>query len=299
MIGNKLNNLGPLALMHLIVFIWGFTGLLGGLISVDALTLVWIRVGLALGVLVVYGAATGQLKGVARWADRGWLALGGWVIAAHWVTFFHAIKIANISVALACLSTGAFFAAILEPLVFRRRFSPREGLLGAGVVVGVGILFSAEVEFAWGIGVALVSALLSATFSVLNGKLVQRLKPVTITLHEMAHALAALTLAVALRGDLWASLTAPRGWDWLWLILLATVCTAYAFIQSVKVMQFLSPFTVMLTINLEPVYGIALAVLVFGEQEQLSVGFYAGALWLFGLVLWHTWRKRPQTLSEN
>lgn len=299
MIARKLKPLGPLALMHLIVFIWGFTGLLGGLISVDALTLVWIRVGLALGVLVVYGAATGQLKGVARWADRGWLALGGWVIAAHWVTFFHAIKIANISVALACLSTGAFFAAILEPLVFRRRFSPTEGLLGAGVVVGVGILFSAEVEFAWGIGVALLSALLSATFSVLNGKLVQRLKPVTITLHEMAHALAALTLAVALRGDLWASLTAPRGWDWLWLILLATVCTAYAFIQSVKVMQFLSPFTVMLTINLEPVYGIALAVLVFGEQEQLSGGFYAGAMWLFGLVLWHTWRKRPQTLSEN
>ena len=119
--------------MHFIVFIWGFTGLLGGLISVDALTLVWIRVGLALGVLVVYGAATGQLNGVARWADRGWLALGGWIIAGHWVTFFHAIKIANISVALACLSTGAFFAALLEPLVFRRRFSPREGLLGAGV----------------------------------------------------------------------------------------------------------------------------------------------------------------------
>ena len=290
---------GPLAQMHLIVFIWGFTGLLGGLISVDALTLVWIRVGLALLVLLAYGGATRQLHGVASWSDRAWLAAGGWIIAGHWVTFFHAIKIANISVALACLSTGAFFAALLEPLVFKRRFSPTEGLLGAGVVVGVAILFSAEVDFAWGIGVALVSALLSASFSVLNGKLVQRISPMTITLHEMAHALGALTLAVAVRGNLWESLCAPQGWDWVWLVLLATVCTAYAFIQSVKVMQHLSPFTVMLTINLEPVYGIALAVLVLGENEQLSGGFYVGALWLFAIVLGHSWIKRPRKRTSN
>lgn len=278
--------------MHLIVFIWGFTGLLGGLISVDALTLVWIRVGLALAVLLGYAFYTQHPLSVAGRSDRLWLAAGGWIIAGHWVTFFHAIKIANISVALACLSTGAFFAALLEPLVFKRRFSLTEGLLGAGVVVGVGILFSAEVEFAWGIGVALTSALLSATFSVLNGKLVQRLKPVTITLHEMTHAWIALTATVAFRGDVWESLTSPTGWDWFWLILLATVCTAYAFIQSVKVMQHLSPFTVMLTINLEPVYGIALAFLVFHEQNQLSPGFYVGALWLFALVLGHTWIKK-------
>jgi drug/metabolite transporter (DMT)-like permease len=106
-------------------------------------------------------------------------------------------------------------------------------------------------------------------------------------------------LAVAVRGNLWESLCAPQGWDWVWLVLLATVCTAYAFIQSVKVMQHLSPFTVMLTINLEPVYGIALAFLVLGENEQLSGGFYVGALWLFASVLGHTWIKRPRKRTSN
>ncbi len=281
-----------LAKMHFIVFIWGFTGILGGLISVDAVPLVWHRLLFALIILIVYAKYTQANLSVNK-KDRPLLVLGGLAIAAHWVTFYYAIKISTISITLACLSAGAFFAALLEPLVFKRKISGSEVLFGVGMIASVSLLFSAEWGHSTGIAVALFSALLSALFSVINGTLVHRNPAMGITVFELFIAFVSLTMVSSFTHGLWETLTSPQHWDWLWIGLLATACTAYAFIQSVKVMKFLSPFTVMLSINLEPVYGILLALAVFGEAEVMSTGFYIGASLMLGLVVLHSLIKRP------
>lgn len=286
--------------MHFIVFIWGFTGILGHLISVDAYTLVWHRMWMATVVLVTYLFIIGR-SFRASMREIVTLLLAGSVIAAHWITFFHAIKISTVSVTLACLSTGALFTALLEPIFFRRKLDVREILLGMAVVMGLYIIFNFETRYTLGIIVALSSAFLSALFSVINGLMVKRLKPNVITTYELTGGWIALTVYLWISGrldeGLFTSLTTTGslGWlngDWFLIFILASVCTAYAFIESVRVMKVLSPYSVMLTINLEPVYGILMAALFLGEREKMSPQFYLGTLIILSVVFIEAWLRR-------
>ncbi|GCD76528.1 permease [Thermaurantimonas aggregans] len=292
--------------MHFIVFIWGFTGILGHLITVDAYTLVWHRMWMATVVLVTYLLIIGRsFRASAR--EIITLLLAGSVIAAHWITFFHAIKISTVSVTLACLSTGALFTALLEPIFFRRKLDVREILLGMAVVVGLYIIFNFETQYTLGIIVALSSAFLSALFSVINGLMVKRLKPNVITTYELTGGWIALTVYLwisdRLDQGLFTSLTTTGslGWlngDWFLIFILASVCTAYAFIESVRVMKVLSPYSVMLTINLEPVYGILMAALFLGEREKMSPQFYLGTIIILSVVFIEAWlRRRKQVVT--
>ena len=155
--------------LHFIVFIWGFTAILDELISLSALPLVWSRILISLSLIFVYIKFR---KISLKFTPKLMLAfiVSGFVIALHWFTFFHAIKISNISITLACISTGAFFTSILEPIFFKRKIVWYEVLLGILVVFGLGIIFSVETEYISGILVALFSAFLSASFSIINGK---------------------------------------------------------------------------------------------------------------------------------
>ncbi len=268
---------------HLIVFIFGFTAILGELITLEALPLVWYRMLIATGFVFVY----------VKWKKLSLkvtpklfkvLVLAGLIIALHWCTFFAAIKASNVSVTLAVLSTGAFFTAFLEPLFFRRKLIWLEVFLGMLVIPGLYLIFSVEGDFVTGIFLALLSALFSSIFTLINGKIIEKHYPSVISFYELLIGVVSVTLYLLLMtlfGDDVSGFSVDffmlKRSDWIYLLLLGSICTAYAFISSVKVMRYLSPYTIMLTINLEPVYGIILAFFIFRDTEKMEWEFYIGA----------------------
>ena len=275
---------------HVIVFIWGFTAVLGALISLDAVPLVWYRMLMASVFILIW----------IRWKKKSLklapkrvrvMIIAGLVIAVHWLTFFGAIKVSNVSITLALLSTGAFFTSIMEPIFYKRKIIWYEIFFGLIVILGLYIIFKVESEYVLGIILALSSAFLSAVFSLINGKLAKHEDASVISFYEL------LTGALGISAYLlFLSFTGSEGGfsnaffdisasDFGYLLILASVCTAYAFIASVAVMRHLSPYTVMLTINLEPVYGILLAFWIFGSDEKMDEGFYYGAAIILSTVI--------------
>ena len=278
------DNLKSYLHLHFIVFIWGFTAVLGKLISLDAMPLVWYRMSLAVLFILLYIWYKKVPLKVPLKTLLGFL-FAGLVIAFHWFTFFKAIKVSNISVTLACLSTGAFFASLMEPLFYGRKVIWYEVFFGIIVFIGLYIIFNIDGHFVNGILLALTSAFLSALFSMINGKYAKEYNPTVISFYELLGGVLFFSIFLYCTGSFNTSFFKVSNSDWLYLIILSTFCTAYAFIASVKVMKFLSPYTVMLTINLEPIYGIILAVIVFEETEKMSFNFYIGALIILSTVI--------------
>ena len=271
------DNLKSYLHLHFIVFIWGFTAILGALISLDALPLVWFRMLFAVGFIAIYIYYKKLPLKVPLKILMQFL-FSGLIIALHWFTFFHAIKISNVSITLACLSTGAFFASLLEPILYEKKIVYYEVFFGLLVVVGLYIIFNVEGNYLWGMLTALTSAFLSALFAVINSKLVKSHDATVISFYELSGGVIFFTFLLLFSGSFSANFFMLSPKDFMYLMILSSVCTAYAFIASTSVMKFLSPYTVMLTINLEPIYGIVLAVLIFEEKEKMSFEFYIGAL---------------------
>jgi drug/metabolite transporter (DMT)-like permease len=278
------DNLKSYLHLHFIVFVWGFTAVLGKLISLDAMPLVWYRMSLAVLFIILYIWYKKVPMKVPLKTLLGFL-FAGLVIAFHWFTFFKAIKVSNISVTLACLSTGAFFASLMEPIFYGRKVIWYEVFFGIIVFIGLYIIFNIDGHFINGILLALTSAFLSALFSMINGKYAKEYNPTVISFYELLGGVFFFSIFLYFTGSFNTSFFKVSNSDWLYLIILSTFCTAYAFIASVKVMKFLSPYTVMLTINLEPIYGIILAVIVFEETEKMSFNFYIGALIILSTVI--------------
>lgn len=270
--------------LHLVVFIWGFTAILGALISIEAIPLVWFRMLLAVLFILVYFLVKKKRFRVDRKSLLKF-CFTGVIIALHWVAFFKAIKVSNVSVALVTMSTGAFFTSLLEPLFFKRKIKTLEIVLGVFVVIGLYIIFNFETQYYLGIIYALISAFLAALFSVLNGLFVKKNDAEVISFYQLFFGVAFITFLLAVTGSFTAEFFILKASDWFYLILLSSVCTAYAFIVSVKVMKYLTPYTVMLTINLEPVYAIILALFIFGEKEKMNPEFYYGAFIVLFVVL--------------
>lgn len=270
--------------LHLIVFIWGFTAVLGKLISLQALDLVWFRMLFAISFMAIYLVYKKESLKIPSKIFVGFM-IAGVVIAAHWFTFYQAIKVSNISITLACLSTGAFFASILEPVFYKRKIIWYELFFGIIVILGLLIIFNVETSYKTGILLAVTSAFLSALFSVINGKFAKVYSPNVISFYELGGGLFFLTLYLLFSAKLTPEFFAISVKDLFWLLILSSFCTAYAFSASVKVMKYLSPYTVMLTINMEPIYGIILALLIFNDKEKMSPQFYLGALIILSTVI--------------
>lgn len=270
--------------LHFIVFIWGFTAILGALISLEALPLVWFRMLFAVGFIAIY-IYYKKLSLKVPIKIRMQFLFSGLIIALHWFTFFHAIKISNISITLACLSTGALFASLLEPILYGKKIVFYEVFFGLLVVLGLYIIFNVEGNYFWGMITALTSAFLSALFAVINSRLVKSYDATIISFYELSGGVLFFTIILLFGQRFSAEFFQLSIKDLLYLLLLSSVCTAYAFIASTSIMKFLSPYTVMLTINLEPIYGIILAVLIFQEKEKMSFEFYIGAFIILLTVL--------------
>lgn len=270
--------------LHLIVFIWGFTAILGALISLDALPLVWFRMLFAVGFIAIFIYFKKLPLRVSKKAFLQFI-FAGLIIALHWFTFFKAIKVSNVSVTLACLSTGAFFASLLEPILYGKKIVWYEVFLGILVICGLYIIFNVEGNYWEGIILALISAFLSALFAVINSKFVKEHDATVISFYELSGGVFFFSILLLFGNSFNADFFQLTTKDFVYLLILSSVCTAYAFIASTAVMKFLSPYTVMLTINLEPIYGIILAMLIFKEKEQMSFEFYIGALIILFTVL--------------
>jgi len=293
--GAKLKNYFHL---HFIVLIWGFTAVLGKLISINALPLVWYRMLIASGFIFLFvGLKRYPLKISSKTLLI--LVIAGITIALHWVTFFKAIKISNVSVALATMSAGAFFTALLEPIWYNRKLIWYELILGFMVILGVYIIFKVETAYTQGIVLALLSALLAAVFTLINGQLIKFHRPSVISFYELSAGVIFLSVYLAFQGGFTSDFFVLSKNDWLFIFILALVCTAYAFITSVKLMKYISPYTVMLTVNLEPVYGILLAFIILGDSEKMSPMFYLGAvLILFTVIANGILKNRAGTKSS-
>lgn len=262
--------------LHLIVFIWGFTGVLGDLISISGPSLVWYRMGIS-GIFILVYLLFAEKKFVLPLKVTLHLAFVGLLIAIHWILFFTAIKVSNVSVTLAMFSMGAFFAAIFEPLFYNRKMLWYEVLFGLVIIAALCMIMQVEFKYLTGMIFALVSVFFGVMFTLANGKLIQEHDPAVITLYEFASGFLFVTLYLLITGAFTADFFRVSTYDWVLIIVLASVCTAYAFTASVNIMKRLTPYTVMLTTNLEPVYGIGLAYFIIGENEHMSTSFYFGA----------------------
>jgi drug/metabolite transporter (DMT)-like permease len=266
--------------LHFLVFIWGFTAILGALISIDAIPLVWYRMLIAAVMIFFYFLILKKPFKISLNAMVKFL-IGGILIALHWIFFFSAIKVANVSIALVGMSTGALFTSLIEPFFFKRKLILLELFFGLIVVAGLYLIFNVESEYSLGFIYALISSFLSALFTVLNGLYIKKYDANLISFYQLFFGVAFITIFVlATTGFQIENFTLTNS-DILYLLILSSICTAYAFFASVKIMKYITPYTVMLTVNLEPVYGIILAVIIFGEKEKMSPQFYVGA----GIIL--------------
>lgn len=270
--------------LHFIVFIWGFTAVLGALISIDAIPLVWYRILLAVIFIFLFILlAKISLKTSFRMLIK--FIVGGFIIALHWITFFYAIKISNVSITLATMSTGALFVTLLQFLLFRKKIIIYEFIFSIFAILGLILIFNTQPQFTGGILYALMSALLSAAFTILNFDLIKYSSAVKVSFYELLFAVLLITVILGIQGTFNAEFFVLSTKDWMYLLLLSSVCTAYAFVASTSVLRSVSPFTMMLTINLEPIYGIVLALIIFGQKEVMNSNFYIGAALIFFTVI--------------
>ncbi|MEO9891792.1 DMT family transporter [Aurantibacter sp.] len=270
--------------LHILIFIFGFTAILGKLISVNALSLVWYRMLLAT-LFVFFFILLKKIRFKVSKHKIPALLLAGIALSLHWVTFFEAIKISNISIALITMSTGAFLGSLIEPIWYKRKIIWYEVVFGLIIIFGLYIIFNMETQYYMGILMGLLSSFLNVVFTMINGKLINDQKPSIIGFYEMGIGTLFLTAFLFYDGGFTPEFFNISSLDFFYLIILASVCTAYAFIALVKTMRFISPYTILLSLNLEPVYGIVLAILIFGESEHMQPTFYVGAILILGIIV--------------
>ena len=279
--------------LHIAVLLFGFTAILGDLIQLSAPVLVWWRVlitSISLLFLIRFGKT---LREVPRRLILQYMGIG-WLVALHWIFFFGAIKYSNASICLVCLATTSFFTSILEPFLLKQPVKGYEILLGLAIVPGmILIVNNTELEMMTGIWMGLLSALLASVFAILNKKLIDRTDPMTITFLELGSGWLLICLLLPVYFYFYPSEAFfPSVLDLGYLLLLALLCTTFAYVLSLRALKYISAFASNLTVNLEPVYGIILAWIILSENEELSSGFYWGCLLIISVVFSYPFLKK-------
>lgn len=284
--------------LHVAIFLAGFTGVLGRLITLNEALLVWYRMMFAAFTLFLLYLFSKKKDRLSVKAISNLFGIGG-IIALHWVFFYGSIKYSNVSVSLICFSAIGFFSAILDPIISNRKFVVVELLLGLLVVLGISLMFHFDPQFRMGIIFGMISSLLAAIFPILNKKMMQLYEPSTITFFEMTGGFGILTLILPIYLHFVPTPTILPGLEDLgWLLILSLLCTVLAFNLSVRSLSKITPFTVNLSFNLEPVYGIALAFLIYKEYQEVGASFYIGIAIIFLTVVLQTLRVYLQSNSK-
>lgn len=274
--------------LHFIVFLWGFSAILGKLVTIPTAEMVWYRsilaaIGMGVVILVTRGTFVVSRRDLAKL-----FGIGG-IIALHWIAFFGSARASNVSVSLVGFATNSLWTALLEPWVNKTGVKKYEVLLGLTVIAGLYVIFSFDFQYKLGLLLAVFAGFTSAVFAVANSRLVKRMPARSITFYEMIGVVVATGIFVPLyHGIVDRRIQAPElpgGMDVLYIAILAGVCSVYAYTVSVELMRRISVFMVQLTLNLEPVYGIVMAVIIFGQQEKMNVNFYVGTLLILSAVI--------------
>lgn len=281
-------------LLHFIILLWGFTPVLGKLISLQALDLVFWRLTFSLLSLYAYL----RYKGVSLHVGlKDLLHLLGWgaIVGLHWYFFYHAIKVSNVSIALAGFSTITLFASVLQPIMLKKKFFWGDALYGVIILGGLLVILQFEKFYALGILYGVLAAVTAAMFGIYNGKLIQKHEAGKITFYEFLGAFITITIFQGIVGEL-SHIKFPNSADLIYLLILSVFCTTLAFTLSVEILKKIDPLTVIITNNLEPIYGVVFSLILFGESEMMSGGFYAGAAVLLLAVFTYPFFKRKFSL---
>jgi drug/metabolite transporter (DMT)-like permease len=288
--------------LHFVVFLFGFTAILGKLISIPAVEMVFYRTLLAaVGMAFLILATRGTFK-ISN-SDLIKILITGVIVAIHWITFFASGRVSNPSTSLVGFATCSFWAAFIEPIAKRKKIHALEVGLGLMVLVGLVIIFSFDFNYALGLFLGILSGLTAALFSVINSKLAARVSAYTITFYEMAGACLTVALFFPLYQTYFAEdnqlLLVPTPMDWVYIGIMAIACSVYAYSVMIDLSKKLSVFFIQLALNLEPVYGIILALLVFGQQEVMGWNFYAGTVIILSAVVLYPVLKKRWEMNER
>ena len=286
-----------LVLLHFTVIIWGFTGTIGRLITISAVSLVWYRVFIASASLLLYFLFSKTPFKVNR-ASFFKLACNGGLVGAHWILFFASIKLSTVAVTLVCLSSITLFTAIFEPLINRKRVSKLEISAGVLIITGIVLIFKFETQYTKGIIIGLISAMIASIFAIFNSKLVKSHEAPVIAFYELSGAFFWITIFLLLTQSFTPAMI-PTKADVGYLLLLGTVCTSVAYVAGVYVMKDLSAFRVALITNLEPVYGILIAFLFFNDLNKMTPGFWVGAAIILSTILLYPVTQKQIVRRKN
>ena len=285
--------------LHIAVFLAGFTGVLGRLITLNEAVLVWYRMMIACFVLWIALLFQKRKPPASRKLFIQASSVG-FLLAMHWVSFYAGIKNSNVSTALVCLSAMGFFTAILEPLMLRRPFDMIEVLLGLLAIAGISIVFHFDPHYKLGIIISLFSAFLASVFPILNRQILQKMDAETATRYQLSGGFIFITLLLPVYLHYFpVERLLPSLSDFAWLLVLGILCTVVAYDLFMKALQKISAFTVNLSYNLEPIYGIAMAFLIYREDKEVSPGFYYGFCLIVAAVVLQTLRLRKTSASEK
>lgn len=278
-------------LLHIIVFIWGFSPILGRYITANTWQLVWFRILVTVGVMYLYLRFTKHDFKISK--KHFWQLSGiGIIIMVHWLAFYGAIKVSNVSVTMVAFSTGTLFSSVIEPILYKRKVRFYEVIIGLIIIAAIALIFSIETEYWLGITLGIFAAFTSSLFGVFNGLLAHKLKSGIISFYELSAALAGLTVFILVNGDFNSTFFILDRASVVGLLVLSLVCTVFPFITSVNLSKYISPYTIVLTVNLETVYGILWAILFFSENKEVQPSFYIGVCIILLAIFLNSYLKK-------
>lgn len=279
--------------LHIAVLLFGFTAILGKLITISAVSLIWWRVAISVVSFLFIIRIPKLLREVSPKSILRFLGIGV-IVCLHWVAFYGSIKISNASVALVCIATTAFFTSLVEPIILKKRIDRYELLLGLLILPAMMLIVQGvDFSYRWGIALGILSALLATIFSILNKKYIDEASPMQISALELLSVLIVLSLILPFMPYIQDDFSwIPQGNDWFHLIVLALVCTTFAYVLSMQALTKLTAFASNLVYNLEPVYGIVLAIIILKEHKELELSFYLGVLLICLSVFSYPWIKK-------
>jgi len=272
------------------VLILGFTGIFGKLISLNTIELVWYRMLIAFITLFTFLAFKKELTKIKKKDFFGLLFVGS-LVAVHWFFFFESIKVSNVSVAVVCLSTASFFSAMIEPFFLKRKPKLYEYILGIVVFVTLFLMLEAETKYTMGYIYGIIASFLGTLFTLYNAKYINRLEASKITMVEMLAGVIIFSMLMLINKEIGISNLKININDFVYLFLLGTICTAAVFVWMVEIMKYISPYSLIMAINLEPIYSIVLALIIFSESEHMNLSFYIGASVIILVVFLESYLK--------
>ena len=282
-----------LSSLHLMVVILGLTGVFGKLISLDAIQLVWYRMFIAFITLSLFLAYKKQLFTVILKDFFGILGVGA-LVTFHWLCFFQSIKVSTISVAVVCLATSSLFSALIEPMFFKRKLLKYEVFMGIVVIAALIFILGAETQYLWGYFYGIMAAFLGTLFTLCNAKYIKKVGAEKITMIEMLAGVLIISCVLLIQQDYTVFTSLISVTDFSYLLILGTLCTAMVFVWMTEIMKHITPYSLIMAVNLEPIYSIILALLIFGDSELMSISFYIGGSVIIGIVFLEGYLKNKQ-----